>query len=114
MKRRDDVPIEQFRKFWDSPEFNDLIDRMLGHALFVDVKKNLTLDIDLNRALQAERGAKPSFDAVMEIILQAGVDVTALLGNAEFQRLNQEMEDIQRRFVDFAESRRFFTEYTDT
>ena len=113
MKRKDEISTEEFRKFWNSPEFNDLIDRMLGHVLAAGVKKNLTLDIDINRALQAQRGAKQSFDGVMEVIWQSGGDIADLLDNAEFQALNQEMEAVQRRFVDFQESRRFFTEYAD-
>lgn len=113
VKRKDDISIEEFRRFWNSAEFNDLIDRMLGHALTAGVKKNLTFDIDVNKALQAERGAKQPFDAVFEVLWQSGGDLPALLDNEEFQALMQDMEAIQRRFVDFHESRRFFTEYTD-
>jgi hypothetical protein len=111
MKRKDGISTEEFRRFWNSPEFNGLIDKMLGHVLAVDVKKNLTLDIDINKALQAERGAKQSFDGVMEVVWQSGGDIAVLLGDKEFQALTQEMEAVQRQFVDFQESRRFFTEY---
>jgi hypothetical protein len=113
MKRKDDISIEEFRRFWNSAELNDLIDRMISHALTAGVKKNLTLDIDVNKALQAERGAKQPFDGVFEVLWQSGGDLPTLLANPEFQQLTQEMEEVQRRFVDFHESRRFFTEYIE-
>lgn len=113
MQKRPDVSTEAFRKFWNSQRFDDLIDRMIGHALTVEVRKNLTLDIELNRALQHERDARPAFDGVLEVVWQSGGDLSALVDNPEFQRLSEEMEEVQREFVDFRESRRFFTEYGD-
>lgn len=111
MKRKDGISIDEFRAIWNGTQFNDLIDRMLGLALTAGVKKNLTLNIDLNKALQAERGAKPPFDAVLEVVWQSGRDLTSIVDDAEFQQLTRDMEALQREFVDFQESRRFFTEY---
>ena len=111
MKRKEDVSIEAFRAFWHGAEFNDLLDRMLGLSLTADVKKNLTLDIDANKVLQQERGARHPFDGVLEILWQSGRDVAELLDDEEFQQLTRQMEAAQREFVDFQESRRFFTEY---
>ena len=111
MKRREDVSIEAFRKFWNSAELNELIDRATRYALTVEVKKNLTLDIELNQRLQAERNAKPAFDGILEIVWQSGSDLSALIDDPDFERLNQEMQAVQQPFVDFNESRRFFTEY---
>jgi hypothetical protein len=113
MKRKADISIEEFRRFWNSPEFNALIDRMIGHALTVEVKKNLTLDIEFNRVLQQERDAKPPFDAILEVVWQSGSHLSALIDNEEFQQLMQEMQAVQEKFIDFHESRRFFTEYEE-
>lgn len=113
VKRKEGVSTEEFRRFWNSPEFNGLIDEMLGHVLTAGIRKSLTLDIEFNKTLQAERDAKQSFDGVLEIVWQAGGDLAALLANDEFQRLTRTMEELQRPFVDFRESRRFFTEYED-
>ena len=113
MKRKEGISTEEFRRFWNSPDFNELIDRMMGHVLTAEVKKNLTLDIDINRALQEARGARQPFDGVLEIVWQSGGDLAGLLANEEFQRLTRQMEEVQRPFVDFEESRRFFTEYQD-
>ena len=113
MKRKDGVSTEEFRRFWNSAEYNGLLDEMLGHAMTVGVRKSLTLDIEFNKALQAERNAKQAFDGVIEILWQSGADLAGLLGNAEVERLTRAMEDIQSRYIDFNESRRFFTEYED-
>jgi hypothetical protein len=114
MKKREDISTEEFRRFWHSTEFNGLIDRMIGHVLTVEVKKNLTLDIEMNKLLQDERNAKPAFDAVLEVVWQSGGDLSALMGNQAFQQLIDEMHDVQAEYVDFQESRRFFTEYGDS
>lgn len=113
MKKKDGVTTEDFRRFWNGAEFNDLIDRMVSHALTVEVKKNLTLDIELNRTLQQERDAKPSFDGILEVVWQSGGDLAALRDNADFQSLVDEMQSVQQAYIDFHESRRFFTEYDD-
>jgi hypothetical protein len=113
MKRREGISTEEFRRFWNSPEFNDLLDKMLDQVLTASIRKSLTLDIEFNRELQAQRGAKQPFDGVLEIVWQSGADLAGLFGNAEVERLTREMEDIQSRYIDFNESRRFFTEYED-
>ena len=113
MKRKEGVSTEDFRAFWNSAEFNDLVDGIRDLSLTVAVRRNLTLDIDLNRALQAERGAKQPFDGVLEIIWQSGRDLSSLEDNPEFQRLTHAVEELQRQVIDFEESRRFFTEYVD-
>lgn len=113
VKRKEGVSIEGFRRFWNSAEFNGLVDRIVRHALTADVKKNLTLEIDLNKALQAERDAKPAFDGVLEIVWESGGGIAGLLANVAFQQLMREMEEAQCNVIDFHESRRFFTEYND-
>lgn len=113
MKRQEGVSTEKFRRFWNSPAFNGLLDRLVKHALTIEVRKNLTLEIDLNRTLQAERDAKAPFDGVLEIVWQSGGDIAALVSDEAFGQLMDEMEALQRGVIDFHESRRFFTEYVD-
>jgi hypothetical protein len=111
IKRRDDISIEAFRRFWSGAEFNGLLERMLAHFLTAEVRRNLTLDIDLNKTMADERGAGSPFDAVLEIIWESGDGLLDVAADPEYQRLNEEMERLQAPFVDFRESRRFFTEY---
>jgi hypothetical protein len=110
MKRKEGISVEEFRRFWNGAEFNGLLDEMLRHVLTASVRKSLTLDIEFNRELQAQRGAKQPFDAVLEIVWQSGADLAGLFGNEEVERLTRQMESIQGHYIDFNESRRFFTE----
>jgi hypothetical protein len=111
MKRKEDVSLEDFRKFWDSPELLGLLDAMLDKVFVADIKRNLTLDVETNKMLQAERGSKNAFDGVVEILWQSGADIAAIEQDDEFNELYAQMEELQGKFIDFEESRRFITEY---
>ena len=57
-----------------------------------------------------ERGAEEPFDGIIEFWLESAADLQNL-NNAEADALRAEMEAYQQQFVDFTESRRFFTEW---
>ena len=111
IKRKEDVPVEDFRKFWDSPEFLALMDAMLDKVFVADIKRNLTLDIETNQMLQAERHSKPAFDGIIEIFWASGADLAAIENDEQFNELYAQMEELQSKYIDFSESRRFITEY---
>ncbi len=113
VKRKEEVSLEDFRHFWNGPEFNQLIDELTGLTLTAEVKKNLTLDIPLNTELQVERYSKQPFDGVLEIIWQSGQEVKALDNDERLSSLYENMTNLQMKYIDFNESRRFFTEYTE-
>jgi hypothetical protein len=112
MKRKDDVSVEDFRKFWDSPELIALMDAMLDKVFVADIKRNLTLDIEANHVLQAERQSKQPFDGIVEILWQSGADMAAIEQDSQFNELYARMEELQSKYIDFSESRRFITEYS--
>mgnify|MGYP001547825296 FL=1 len=112
MKRKDDVSVEDFRKFWDSPELIALMDAMLDKVFVADIKRNLTLDIKANHVLQAERQSKQPFDGIVEILWQSGADMAAIEQDSQFNELYARMEELQSKYIDFSESRRFITEYS--
>lgn len=114
VKKKESVSTDDFRHFWNGPEFNSLIDSIMKLTLTMEVKKNLTLDIPLNTELQMERYSKQPFDGVLEIILPSGKDVNALMQEERMNELYQQMTDLQMQYIDFNESRRFFTEYIET
>ena len=113
VKRRADVSVDEFRHFWNSKEFNELTTRLTDLASPIEIKKNLTLDIPLNTELQMERSSKSPFDGVIEIIWRSGNDVETTMANKEFNELYNSMFDLQQQYIDFDESRRFFTEYNN-
>ena len=113
VKRQDDISVEEFRHFWNGAEFNNLIDEMMGLTLTAEVKKNLTLDIPMNTELQMARESKQPFDAVLEIIWQSGHEIEVLANDEHFLELYEKMTELQKKYIDFSESRRFFTEYAE-
>jgi hypothetical protein len=111
IKRKEDVSVEDFRKFWDSSDYLALMDAMLDKVFVADIKRNLTLDVETNKMLQAERASKQPFDGIVEILWQSGADMAAIEQDEQFNELYARMEELQSQFIDFDESRRFITEY---
>ena len=110
MKKRPELTIAEFREYWNSREFTELMDRMTQMLGPVSVIRNLTFNIELNNSLMQERGAEEPFDGIIEFWLESAADLQNL-NNAEADALRAEMEAYQQQFVDFTESRRFFTEW---
>lgn len=110
MKKRPELTIAEFREYWNSQEFTELMDRMTEMLGPVSVIRNLTFNIELNNSLMQERGAEEPFDGIIEFWLESAADLQNL-NNAEADALRAEMEAYQQQFVDFTESRRFFTEW---
>ena len=110
MKKRPELTIAEFREYWNSPEFADLMDRMTHMLGPVSIIRNLTFNIELNNSLMQERGAEEPFDGIIEIWLESAADLQNL-NSAEAEALRAEMETYQQQFIDFTESRRFFTEW---
>lgn len=110
MKKRPELTIAEFREYWNSQEFTELMDRMTEMLGPVSVIRNLTFNIELNNSLMQERGAEEPFDGIIEFWLESAADLQNL-NNAKADALRAEMEAYQQQFVDFTESRRFFTEW---
>ncbi len=113
IKKREDISLEDFRKFWHSSQFDNLLDELNIHIMIVEFKKNLTLNIEINEQLQQQRHSQISFDAVLEIIWQSGAEVEAMQQNPAFNESYDRLESIQQQYIDFEKSTRLFTEYSE-
>ncbi len=67
--------------------------------------------VEANTMLQKERDSGDPFDGIIELWMDSARDLNAALESAEFFELMDELEQYQSEFIDFHESRRFFTEY---
>ncbi len=111
IKRRPELTVEDFRQYWNGAEYTGLVDR-LGLALGATrVETNLTLLVEANVELMEERNSKEPFDAVLEVWWDNARRLMELRESPEVAALLKEIEDYQRQFVDFASSRRFFTDW---
>ncbi|MCW8964072.1 MAG: EthD domain-containing protein [Gammaproteobacteria bacterium] len=113
MKKRPELTTAEFREYWNGNEFADLISQMSDIVGPVTIIKNLTFNIELNNALREARGADEPYDGIMEIWIESAADLKQLETD-EAKQVVSEMETYQKQFVDFAASKRFFTEWEPT
>ena len=113
VRRKAEVPIEDFRTFWSSQAFESLLEELALATSAVRWSKSLTLDIDVNVELMLERGSEEPFDAILEIWWERARELVELLETADIHRLLEAMESCQEPYVDFRRSRRFFTEWNE-
>ena len=110
VKRRPEVLLEDFRAFWTGQAFNRLLEELALQTGALRWQTSLTLNIDANLQLMAERGSGEPFDAMLEIWWDRARELQDLGADPEIRRLQQAIEDSQAPFVDFRQSRRFFTD----
>ena len=110
MKRRPDLSVAEFREYWNSQEFNDLFDKLADILEPVSVKKNLTLNVEINAMLMEERGSEEPYDGIFEVWIESAADLQKLQNSEEGEKILKDMENFQKQFVDFTASKRFFTE----
>ena len=113
VNRHPDLSAAEFRRYWNSNKFSDLLERMAELSGAHRVRKSLTLLIDINQQLMRERRSEEPFDAMFEIWWDNARELELRIASAPMLQLLDEMEAYQRQFIDFARSRRFFTEWSE-
>ena len=113
VKRRADVPLEDFRAFWGGREFNRLLEELALVTGALRFSTSLTLNVEVNIQLMAERNSGEPFDAMVEIWWERARELTDLATSPEVRRLQADMEACQEPYIDFQRSRRFFTDWEE-
>ncbi len=111
VRRRPNLTIDEFRRFWNSHEFGELLEELRRLTGASRVQRSSTLVIDMNVELMQERGSAEPFDALLEVWLENARSLDKRLESPELSRLLNELETYQSQFIDFTASRRFFTEW---
>lgn len=110
VRRRSDVPPEEFRRLWQDPRFARLVDGIRERLNARRSAMNLTLDVAANQTVRAMRGSAEPFDAVIEYWWDHASDLLETAASEASRALLEEMTAYQRQFVDFGASVAFFTE----
>ncbi len=110
IKKRDDISLEKFRDYWNSPEFEELLQRVIDITRAQHFTKNLTLDVEANVMIQEERGGGEPFDGIIEYWWEKGSELMDLYNTEQAKQVRQEMLDYQVQFIDLKASSAFFTE----
>jgi hypothetical protein len=110
VKAQPEIAAADFRRYLHSAEFTELMDQLARLSQASEYKLSLTLHIEANLDLMQERGGAEPFDAIIEIWWNSGQKLAQLTETTAFRDLLQQIEEFQRKFVDFSRSSRFFVE----
>jgi uncharacterized protein (TIGR02118 family) len=109
VRRRPDVPPEQFRKYW--LENHGPLVRKYAKALRAKrYVQSHTLDTPLNAYAQQPRGTKPPYDGITEVWWDSAEDLIAALQSPDGQQANLTLAEDEGRFCDLPNCSVFFTE----
>ncbi|MCP4878675.1 MAG: hypothetical protein GY896_24750 [Gammaproteobacteria bacterium] len=111
VRRRQDISVEAFRRHWNSPEFEALLERAIDIMKAERFAKNLALEVSATRVVRDDRGTGEPFDGTLEFWWRDAHDLMEKYESPEAQKIREEMQDYQERFVDIGGCRAFFTEY---
>ena len=109
LRRRSDVPPEEFRRYW----LEEHGPRVRGLAQALRARKYVqshTMESDLNAVLTDSRGMKPHYDGITEVWWDGMEDLEAGLASPEGQAAGADLVEDEARFIDLAQSRIFLTE----
>jgi len=109
VRRRADVPPEEFRKYW-LEHHGPLVRSFAKNARARRYVQSHTIDTPVNTLLAQSRGMGEAYDGITEIWWDRLEDLTSLLNSAEGQAVNQSLIDDEGKFVDLARSFIFLTE----
>lgn len=110
MKRKPGFTTEQFREFWNDPQFVALIERIAAQTGASLYAKNATLMVAANDLVRELRGSSEPFDGVLEYWWDNTSHLNELTETEAGRALADEMLDYQRQFVDLHASTAFFVE----
>lgn len=110
LRKKPDLPDEEFRAFWNAPEFEDLNQQVVKLGEAVRYSRNLSLKVEATRRVIDDRGFIDPFDAVIEIWWEDASQLMELYDTPEAQELRTKIADYENRFIDKFRSTAFFTE----
>jgi hypothetical protein len=109
VRRRSDVPPEEFRKYW-LEHHGPLVQSFAKNARARKYIQSHTLDTPVNNLLAQSRGMGDSYDGITEIWWDRLEDLAPLLNTDEGRKINQTLIEDEGKFVDLARSFIFLTE----
>ncbi|HHH43746.1 MAG TPA: hypothetical protein ENK49_06380 [Gammaproteobacteria bacterium] len=105
------LSTEDFREFWQSAEFDELIHKIVVLTGAVRHSKSLTLQVSMGEELVSERGLAQPYDGILEYYWESAQHLPEVYASEEARTLLEQLTRFQRQFVDLANSTAFFTEH---
>ena len=111
VRRQKDISVDEFRRYWNSPGFEYLFERLFIIVQPKRFAKNLTLQVSANEQIRQERGSGEPFDGTLEYWWHDASELLEKYDAPEAQEIRREMLDYQQQFIDTPNCRAFFTAY---
>ena len=112
IRKNPDLSDEEFRAFWNAPEYEDLNQQLITLTKPVRYSRNLALKVEATQRLIADRGFIDPFDAVIELWWEDASQLMVLYDTPEAQQLRKKIADYENQLIDISRSTAFFTECT--
>ena len=111
VRRREDISVDEFRRYWNSPEFEQLFEQMFLIVKPKGFAKNLTLQVSANEQIRELRGSADPFDATIEYWWDNAAELMEKWDTPQAQEFYNQMLEFQKQFIDIEKCHVFFTEY---
>ncbi|MDH3691846.1 MAG: EthD domain-containing protein [Gammaproteobacteria bacterium] len=105
------LSTQDFRAYWQSAEFDELIKKVAKFTSAVRYSKNLTLQVSMGEHLASDRGLAQPYDGIVEYYWESAQHLPNIYASGEGQALSEEAILYQSQFIDLANSTAFFTDY---
>ena len=111
LRRQSGMSQAEFRHFWESDQFGDLVSRMAAAIGADHYSRKRTLVVDANEQIRRIRGGADPFDGVIEYWFSGPVaSLDEVFASDANRDVMEQMNACQARFVDLSRSCGFFTE----
>ena len=109
IRKKQDISPEEFRTYWNSTEYKELLKRVASYYQAVRYSQNLALKVEMGEMLISKNGLSEPYDATIELFWENANNLTALYDNEEAQVLAKQLQGFQSEFIDASHSTVFFT-----
>ena len=111
VRKREDISQDEFRRYWNSPEFQQLFEKMFLVVKPKGFAKNLTLQVSANEDLRQYRGSAEPFDATIEYWWDNASELMENWDTPQAIDFYNQMLEFQKQFIDIEKCHAFFSEY---
>lgn len=112
LKKRDDVSLYDFQRFWSLKTTSDLFDELVAAFAVSDMRIKPALQLEAQNELQQKlQGETDAFDCLVEIIWDDPSELARLYESREGEVLIDSFDRVVHDVVDRKGSTGFFTDY---
>jgi hypothetical protein len=109
LTRRSDIPVSDFREFWSSQEYIDLLKTASEALQTTKYSHQLTLQIKVNQELMDYHNTQEPFDGIIEF-WWGDAPLLEIIQSQEARDIQKSLNEFEDNFIDRSASRFFFTE----